>query len=255
VGAGTPRVAVGGGWRGVSGRVHGAVGRQHRRADVPATCVGVQHRSGQCAVGLVALPRGSCGPVGFGGSVGGRPRTQVPVPVWVRAVLPGFRGVCPCTEPGLARSRGRLPKGWAALGFQGDAQALGLALGSPSVGCWWRSTGGDRCSGLTFRLSSWRSSQGISSCRAAGTSRGGAGQRTRRTCEGPTGNGLGGVRAVACHEQGLSYNAVAVLASHDQKVQNEVLPALECGLLLSSTSRPKGDPWPRGSQTRKVDEE
>src|SRR5665811_541337 len=109
MGARTPTRAVGCGRRGVPGRVHGAAGRQHRDADLPAAAGRVQHRAGQRAVGIAFVSGGSGGAVGSGGSVGGLARTQTVVPIWVRPVLTCFRCVCPCTEPGLARGRARVP--------------------------------------------------------------------------------------------------------------------------------------------------
>ncbi len=131
VGAGTSTRAVGCGRCGVPGRVHGSAGRQHRDADLPAAAGRVPHRAGQRAMGLAFLPGGPGGAAGSGGSLGGHPRTQAPIPVWVRALLPGLRGVCPCTEPGLARSRARVPgsRGCVVAGQQrgaGGTQRAGV---------------------------------------------------------------------------------------------------------------------------------
>jgi len=87
--------------------------------------------------------------------MGGLSRPQAVVPVWVRRVLTCFRCLCPCTEPGLARGLARdqavgaallqansvalvvlsvpASRVRSALGIQGAAQALGLALG-PTLG-------------------------------------------------------------------------------------------------------------------------
>ena len=155
MGARSPTGALGCSRGGVPRRVHGAAGREHRDADLPPTAVGVRHGAGKRGMGLVVPLGGSGGAVGPRGSVGGRARTKAVVPVWIRAVLLASAGCALAPTLGwLVAGRGIQAAGAAllqansvtlvvlsvprsrvrtALGFQGAAQALGLALG-PTLG-------------------------------------------------------------------------------------------------------------------------
>src|ERR1035437_4846583 len=155
MGARSPTGALGCSRGGVPRRVHGAAGREHRDADLPPTAVGVRHEAGQRGMGLVVLLGGSGGaarPLGRWAAARGRKLLS----------LYGF-GLFSLASAGcaLAPTLGRLVAGRGiqavgaallqansvalvvlsvprsrvrtALGFQGAAQALGLALG-PTLG-------------------------------------------------------------------------------------------------------------------------
>ena len=155
MGARSPTGALGCSRGGVPRRVHGAAGREHRDADLPPTAVGVRHEAGQRGMGLVVLLGGSggaVGPVGRWADARGRKLLYLygfglfslasagcalaPTLGWLvagRGIQAVGAALLQANSVALVvlsvpRSRVR-----TALGFQGAAQALGLALG-PTLG-------------------------------------------------------------------------------------------------------------------------